>query len=404
MVLLGEDGGGSRMISSERMEQMLDEADFDLLIAASPENVFYTSGMHSIATSGLGETAFSLWSAESGGPYLVMPARETSSLIDNNVDPAGIYPYGTTNIYQGDVLSATDQRVLELQEARDFDDPVSAVSAAIHELTSGKRIGIERDAFDPDNFAAITEALDDYELVAATDHIYGLRRMKTEEEIRRLRRAAKITETSMNEAMANLEPGMTEQDLANDFRARVCERGAEPLFLTVSFGDRTAYTHPLPSDREIREGDLVRWDGGCTFENYSSDIGRTFAFQSADTEFERKYDALHAGLEAALDEIGDGVNTGTVYDEGVAAVRSSGVEALANFEPFHLGHGIGIEIYDPPTIAPDAGQIAADMVMCVEPPYNELGHGGFLIEDEILVTEDGYERLTQAAETLPIVG
>ncbi len=89
---------------------------------------------------------------------------------------------------------------------------------------------------------------------------------------------------------------------------------------------------------------------------------------------------------------------------GIEAGRSAGVKALSGFEPFHLSYGIGVEIYDPPTIVSNAWTVAEEMVMCVEPPYNELGHGGFLIEDEIQVTEDGYEKLTEVDETLPIVG
>jgi len=391
------------MIATERIEQSITESDVGLAVASSTENVFYASGTYSIATTGLGEASFCLWSADAGGPYLVIPARETSSLLDTGVDPAGVYPYGATNIYRSGSLSETDRRVLELQESGEYDGPVDALAAAVDDLASGSRVALERGGFDPDEYAAAEEALPAYELEPAADLFHGLRRVKSDEEIRRLRRSAQITESSMREAMEALEPGMTERELANDFRARVCKKGGEPLFLTVGFGDRTAYTHPLPGDREVEEGDLVRWDGGCTYGNYCSDIGRTFAFRDADLESERRYEALYAGLDAALAELRDGVETGTVYDSGVRAVREGGVDALAGFDPFHLGHGIGVEIYDPPTIVPGGGHIQEGMVMCVEPPYNELGHGGFLIEDEILVTKDGYEKLTDAAPTLPVV-
>lgn len=392
------------MMPTDRVERTLDESAFDLLVASSIENVFYTSGTYSVATKGLGEASFCLWSADAGGPYLVMPAREGSSLVDNGVDPAGVYPFGSSNIYRGDSLSATDRRVLDVQEAGEFDGPIDALSAAIEDLAGESTVAVEREGFDPDGFARLSDALDGYTLEPAADVLHDLRRVKTEGERRRLRRSAEITETSMEEAMAALEPGMTEQDLANEFRARVCRKGGEPLFLTVGFGERTAYTHPLPGDREIQAGDLVRWDGGCTYENYCSDIGRTYAFGSADPAAERTYEALYAGLDAALGRLRDGVDTDEVYEAGVAAVRDSGVDAVAEFDPFHLGHGIGVEIYDPPTIVPGAGELSPGMVMCVEPPYNELGTGGFLIEDEVVITEDGVEKLTDAAESLPVFG
>jgi Xaa-Pro dipeptidase len=390
------------MVPNDRMEAALADAGIDLLVASTVENVYYTSGTYSVATKGLGEASFSLWSADAGGPYLVIPARETSSIIDNNADPEGVYPYGASNIYRSDSLSAVDTRILTLQESGDFDDPIVALATAIEDL-GGSQVAVEREGFTPDRFAELRDAVA-CDLKPAADHLHDLRRVKTAEEIERLRRSAEITETSMQEAMSALEPGMTERELAADFRARVCEKGGEPLFLTVGFGDRTAYTHPLPGDREIREGDLVRWDGGCTYRGYCSDIGRTYAYRAADPDSVARYEALYDGLVAALGELHDGVATGDPYDAGVAAVRKSGVDALAEFDPFHLGHGIGVEIYDPPTIVPGAGRVSENMVMCVEPPYNELGHGGFLIEDEVLVTADGYETLTDANETLPIVG
>jgi len=391
------------MVPNDRIQGALEDAGLDLLVASTVENVYYTAGVYSVATKGLGEASFALRSASHGGPHLVIPARETSSIVDNDADPAGVYPYGDSNIYRGNSLSAIDERILSLQESGDFDDPIVALATAIEDLAEGPRVAVERDGFTPDRFSRLEDAVA-YDLESGAEHLHDLRRVKTDEEIERLRRSAAITETAMEESMAALEPGMTERDLAADFRARVCAKGGEPLFLTVGFGDRTAYTHPLPGDREIREGDLVRWDGGCTYENYCSDVGRTYAFRGADAESVRRYEALYAGLDAALGELRDGAATGDPYEAGVAAVRESGVEALAEFDPFHLGHGIGVEIYDPPTIVPGAGGIHEGMVMCVEPPYNELGHGGFLIEDEVVVTGDGYEKLTDASETLPVVG
>lgn len=393
------------MSLSSRITQLLSDENLDLLVASSVENVFYSAQMYSVATAGLGEAAFSLWSADAGGPYLVMPAREMSSLVDMGADPEDVYPYGATNIYTGESLSEVDREILARQESGSFDDPIDALTTAIDDLADGDRIAVETHGFDPTSYSQLESDLEAYHVEDAKGHFHTLRKRKTDEERRRLRKAAEITATAMEEAMETLEPGMTERELANEWRARVSEKGGHPIdgFLTVGFGSRTAYTHPLPGDREIQEGDLVRWDGGCRYEQYCSDIGRTFAFRSADDDDVRKYEALYAGLEASLSEFGDGVATGTVFDAGVAAVRSSGVDELEAFDPFHLGHGIGVEIYDPPTIVTDAGTLEQGMVMCVEPPYNELGSGGFLIEDEVVVTEDGYETLTDAPETLPII-
>lgn len=388
------------MLRDDRIEEAMEAAGLDGIIVNSPTNAYYFSGVESIAHTVFGEPLYGLWSRTLGGPYLVMPTRETDLLVGTDIAPDQVYPYGGTNAYQGDGLTDSEETALGFQTGRTFDDEDTALRTAVSECVDGDRLGLERETLDSTTDARLQSILSGFSIEGADGLLHDLRRVKTSEEIDRIRRSAEITESAMEAAMEALEPGMTERELANEFWSEMGAQGGDPLFTTVGFGDHTTFTHPKPGDRAIQEGDIVRWDAGCTYEGYASDIGRTFVFGDSEPEAVEIYEALYDGLQATLGELSDGITTDQAYEAGVEAVRSSGVPALAEFQPIHLGHGIGLEVYDPPRIEAEPHEVREQMTFCVEPPYNEFGLGGFLIEEEIVITDDGYESFTSAPETL----
>lgn len=387
-----------------KADALLDESGFDLLVGSTPASVLFLSGFKSVSQRVIGEPVFSICSSRAPEPYLVMPKREVDLLVESDVETAGLYLYGSTNTYRSETLSESDRRIIELQASSSYDGAIDALQAAIDELAAGDRIGIELGGVNAIRADELRNGLGESDVIDVSEELHRMRSVKSDEAIRLLRRSAEITQGAITKAMETIGPETSERDLAETFRTQVCKNGAEPLFVTVSFGDRTAHTHPTPGKRTVNEGDLVRWDAGCTFNDYASDIGRTYGYRSASPEFERTYEALYDGLEAALAVLRGGVTTENVYRAGVDAVESSGSPRFSEFEPNHIGHGIGIEVYDPPTITSSEQRIENGMVMCVEPPYNELGYGGFLIEDEVVVRNDGIDRLTEAPPSLPVVG
>jgi Xaa-Pro aminopeptidase len=90
-----------------------------------------------------------------------------------------------------------------------------------------------------------------------------------------------------------------------------------------------------------------------------------------------------------------------IFDVAVAATREGG---MAHYERHHVGHGIGLEPYDPPTInATTSTPLEPGMVFCVETPYYEHGWGGVQVEDAVVVTADGTRRLTRSSQDLVVL-
>ncbi|MDD4569214.1 MAG: M24 family metallopeptidase, partial [Tepidanaerobacteraceae bacterium] len=120
------------------------------------------------------------------------------------------------------------------------------------------------------------------------------------------------------------------------------------------------------------------------------------------SKLEEYYSAILKGEEEAIAQIKPGVISEDIFDIAVEVTRKAGIP---HYERHHCGHGIGLEVYDPPTIAPGVKAVLeSGMVLCIETPYYELGWAGIQIEDTIVVTDKGYRSLSKSSRELIRVG
>ena len=153
---------------------------------------------------------------------------------------------------------------------------------------------------------------------------------------------------------------------------------------------------------EAENGELVRFDLGCVYQGYRSDISRTAVLGKPTDKQARYYAAILAGERAAIAAMKPGVPVSQLFDVAVRVTRESG---LPHYQRHHVGHGIGLEPYDPPTInAATATALEPGMVFCVETPYYEHGWGGVQVEDAVEITASGARILTPSRADLIVVG
>ena len=214
----------------------------------------------------------------------------------------------------------------------------------------------------------------------------------------------------MQRGIEAVRDGGTELDIWQVCTTEVARHGAIPTHWETSAGTRSAACFP-PSDYQLAQGDLIRIEGGCRYNWNFADTGRTAVVGKPTAEQQRNYDAIMAGQQAALELVRPGTLPSEIFEADVTAVRKAGLE---DYQRHHVGHGIGLEMYEAPLLAPSAksdihklgrGEMALEpqMVINVETPYYHLGVGGFQIEDTVVVTEDGYEYLTHAPRNLQII-
>jgi Xaa-Pro aminopeptidase len=258
-------------------------------------------------------------------------------------------------------------------------------------------LAVEASCLTAQRQAALHAALPRVRLVSADPILAGARAVKTRREIDVLRRAAQITEAAIGSTFRQARGGWSERELQRRYLAGIADRDATPLFTALTTGERSALPNGQATGRVAAAGDLVRFDGGCRYGLYASDIARMAVVGTPTAKQRAYYAAVVAGLEAAIETAGPGVPAARCFDAAVRAVRAAGIR---HYDRSHCGHGIGIENYDLPSVTPDSRHVLEPgMVICLETPYYELGWGGVQAEDTLLVTETGVERFThQPAE------
>jgi Xaa-Pro aminopeptidase len=229
-----------------------------------------------------------------------------------------------------------------------------------------------------------------------------VRAVKLPFEQQRLRKAAQLAEEGIAVALAIAAEGVTERDLAARVAATMAAGGGMPRFVVVTTGERSPLADAFPTDLAARPGDLIRFDIGCVYEGYWSDIARTAVVGEPTPRQSSTYRALLQGMLAEFDVVKPGATAGEVF-----AAAQSTVERLAGPNPYrrhHVGHAIGLSVYERPIIAEgNPTVLEPGMVFCLETPYYELGWGGMMVEDTGVVTDDGFELFTGMDRSLLVV-
>ena len=230
--------------------------------------------------------------------------------------------------------------------------------------------------------------------------VAGLRRIKDKSELALMRKAAELTNVGMESAIAVLAPGVREYEVAAEIEYAMRRRGSggTAFDTAVTSGPRSAFSHGGCTDREIQKGDLVVLDFGAVFENYRCDITRTLVAGKATEKQKRICEIVKRAHQAAFETA-----KALVKAQAVDAVARRIIEDAGHGELFvhGLGHGVGLEVHEPPILnSTSTDVLAAGNVVTIEPGIYIPGFGGVRIEDTVLVEKDKAEKLTEAQYSL----
>ena len=348
---------GTAMSRIERLAALLDEP----LLVTSGINVRYLTGLQS-----------------SNAAVLVEPDGEATLFTD--------FRYA--------------QKARALEGVR-FEQTARAVIGDLSTRLAGRTIWIEADVVT----VAANEQLREggVDTVPQSGLVERLRAIKELGEIETIREAAAISDKVFAALADEQFTGRTERELAWRVRELFHEQGASELAFDtiVAAAENGASPHADVRDAEIPANTLVTIDAGCRVDGYASDCTRTFATGDLPDELARAYEVCLEAELAGLAAYGPGV-TGRDAD---AAARDL-ITAAGFGENFGhgLGHGIGLEVHEQPAArAESTDSFESGNVISCEPGIYLAGVGGVRIEDMVLVTDDGRERLTHAPKELTTV-
>lgn len=281
-----------------------------------------------------------------------------------------------------------------------------AVTLAARSAREGvRRLGYESHDLTVDGRAELDEVSGDAELVSIARTVEDLRVVKDEHEVELLREACAIADRALADLIAagGLRAGRSEREIGRDLDNRMLDLGADAVSFDtiVASGPNSAIPHHRPTDRVVERGDFLKLDFGATYRGYHSDMTRTFVVgQPADWQreiYQLVADAQRRGREALVPGV-DVVRVDRAARDLIAAAGYG--EQFAH----GLGHGVGLEIHEAPTLSPlGASTLAELMPVTVEPGVYLEGRGGVRIEDTLVVRADGPELLTTTTKDLVVL-
>ena len=237
----------------------------------------------------------------------------------------------------------------------------------------------------------------------AASALRALRIRKTPAEVAALAEAGAAIDRVHASVPQWLRPGRTEREAAADIASAIAAAGHARIdFVIVGSGPNAAKPHHEPTGRVLREGDAVVVDiGGTMPSGYCSDCTRTYAIGAVPPDMARYYEVLREAQEAACAAVRPGIRA-----EAVDAVARDAIASAGHGEHFthRTGHGIGLETHeDPYIVAGNTEELEPGMAFSVEPGIYPGPHGA-RIEDIVVCTANGYQRLNNASRDLVVVG
>ena len=364
------------------VRRYMEEAGLNGIVVTAAANHYYFSGIRKLAN----------WSTFTRTVFVFIPLKKDPVIYNQNFGEAE----AISRSYVQDVRSY----------ATVMGGPVDGVVEIMKELDMDKgKIGWElgyeqRMDFAFNDYMAVKEKLPEAEFVDASDVIWKCRMIKMPWEIECMRTANNIAGRTFDRLFAEICEGMTEKEVERKMVEIMAQEGAEgPGFIIVISGiGNYERISARPTTKRLQKGDLVWVDAGVQYYNYWTDYCRAGVVGKPTAEQRRLQAVIHEVTMKGVQSIAPGVPVAEYYN-------ACGKEMIKNGLPWSFdcgraGHGVGLQLTEPPSIATcDDSILQPGMVVTCEPGYiNDLGC--FDIEENVLVTEDGYEILSSGRREL----
>lgn len=270
-----------------------------------------------------------------------------------------------------------------------------------------RSLGIEYDYYTLNRFNVLKEACKGQQIkfINISELLSSLRIVKDSAEIKKIKRAAQITDLAFvyiqRYLKKNLQKGLNEKNVAWELEKFMRASGAEKLAFDsiVGSGSNSAKPHHLVTDRCFKKGDVLLLDFGCVVDGYHSDLSRTLFWGQPSTKQVEIYNLVLQAQEVGLKQIKPGVACSAIDQAAREVIAKAGYGK--NFT-HSVGHGVGLEIHEAPFLASKFNEVKlqAGMAVTVEPGIYLEKSFGVRIEDLVLVNKDGYLNLSKSEKVL----
>jgi Xaa-Pro dipeptidase len=274
------------------------------------------------------------------------------------------------------------------------------INRVIGKLDGKTKNGIEKNYTPFDMAEAVKNSRPRIELKDCSDVIIQMRAVKSQYEVGAMREAAKVTEKCIQYAFDNVKEGMTELDVSRLMTKWKMEHDLDlgSGFIGLTSGAKTGSVGVTAGDKKIVKGDLINIDHGISVRNYNSDITRNAVLGKPSEKMLEIFNLVYKAQEAAREAVRPGVKASAVHAVPKSMIDKAG---YGKYFFWNTGHGIGLAGHERPVIAgTDHTILEPGMTFTIEPGIKVPGLLGVHIEDDVVVTKDGYESLSTMTREL----
>lgn len=361
-----------RQARLDRLREVLADRGLDALVVSHLANVRYLTGF-------------------SGSSAVVVVAHSSISLFtDSRYDvqaEAEVAGVARVEIVSGDLWGVGPGP--------------GAVEKAVDSTPDLCRVGFEAHDVSARVAAALGRHSARVEFVPTSEVVEAFRAAKDAGEVAAIGGAARLASDALDAILLIIRPGLRELDVAAALERELRVRGSEwhPFPTIVSSGPRSAMPHARTTERTIEAGDWLLLDFGAQVEGYCADMTRTLVVgRRADERQREVYDVVFEAQAQAISQIRAGM-TGREADEKARSVIEAG--GFGDAFRHSLGHGVGLDVHEAPRLSrTNEGPLPNGCVVTVEPGVYLPGWGGVRIEDDVYVTAEGAELLSDGRTEL----
>lgn len=348
----------------EKVINQFNDINIDAMLISYPNNIFYLSGFHGSA----GELFIT-----KNKTYLITDFRYISQA---KIQTSGI-------------------------EIIDIAGGEKEIYDSIIKEHGIKTVGFEGKYITYNKFIKIKSIFENCTLISVENIVENFRMVKTEEELKLLKKSAEIVDFAFEKVQPLIKPGMTELEVAAMLEYEMKSQGASGTsFETiVASGARSALPHGVASEKVIKNGEFVVLDFGCVYKGYCSDITRTVAVGDISDKMADIYNKVLKVQEECLLQVKEDECAKNIDLFARDMFKKWGLD---EFFGHSLGHGVGLDIHEMPNLSRISDIILEkNMIVTVEPGVYFENEFGVRIEDTVLV-DNGAVRLTKSSKELHI--
>ncbi|MEM9944133.1 MAG: Xaa-Pro peptidase family protein [Planctomycetota bacterium] len=299
--------------------------------------------------------------------------------------------------YEEQIASECPQVKVDIRDTRSTLVESAKRVAKAMKLSS---IGFEAQAVSKALYDQLSEDNSPLTWVATSGTVEEMRAIKDRQELAIIRQSIRINERAFETIVKQLTSTQTEKNIAHNLEHQLRHFGGtrcafDPI---VGVGPRAALPHGQPSSMQVQEHPILLIDWGTEYEGYLSDLTRIVVTGKINAKFRKMYQTVLKAQKAAIETMKPGIELAEVDRAARAIIEKAGYGKQFGHG---LGHSFGLEIHEQPFMSPVAeGTLKAGMVITVEPGIYVPGFAGVRIEDDVLVTRNGFEILSNLPKEL----